>query len=105
MMQFLALEYGYTHRKWKMKHNAILSTIQCSYRAHGSGVQLWTLNYDNPSSNPVLWSETLTMVFHSSFSSSRNSMDEYQAVDTRQWWICVFVHYLLDVSQRFSRWC
>ena len=49
---------------------------------NGSGVALRNLNQDNLSLNPVLWCETLGMLFYSTFSSSHNSMNDYLAVDS-----------------------
>ena len=46
-----------------------------------SGVELRTLDYANPGSNPVLRCKTLGKFFHSHCSSSLSCINEYLAID------------------------
>ena len=46
-------------------NTANYTTFVCSHvERHGSGVALWTLDYENPGSNPGCGFKTLGMFFH-----------------------------------------
>ena len=54
---------------------------------NGSGVELRTLYYENPGSNPMLSVKSLGKIFHSTL---RQFTQLYKWVpDYRHWWMCV----------------
>ena len=57
------------------------------YRRRGSWVEIRTLDYENPGSNPGCGVKTLGKVFHSTLLQF-TQLNKW-VLDCRQWWLCV----------------